>query len=164
MSAQRVKERFDANFRMPLLRGALDTPSRLYSSLGIRETCSLSIVFAAEVSLRIRSEDTTHSLKHYLPLVAKSMKEEARYFDWHKEGVQFSATIRAVSESLRTMRNFVYDRPFSKIRYTEIRLLGPLHPLCGIQHDYPKPKFRTESSRKDFMQSLENKKVPVNGL
>jgi hypothetical protein len=120
----------------------------------------MSMVFAAEVARRIRSKDTAHSLWRYLPLIQKANDDEQRFINWNEHGVRFSPYIHDVSESTRTMRKFIFDLPFAKMRYTEMRLLGSLHPLCGMQHDYPALRFVAEPSKKAFMAALVERDVP----
>jgi hypothetical protein len=92
----------------------------------------MSMVFAAEVARRIRSKDTAHSLWRYLPLIRKAKDDEQRFINWNEHGVRFSSYIYDISESIRIMRKFIFDLPFAKMRYTEMRLLGSLHPLCSM--------------------------------
>jgi hypothetical protein len=120
----------------------------------------MSMVFAAEVARRICSKDMAHSLWRYLPLMQKAKDDEQRFINWNEHGVRFSPYIHDVSESTRTMRKFIFDLPFAKMRYTEMRLLRSLHPLCGMQHDYPAPRFVAESSKKAFMAALVKRDVP----
>jgi hypothetical protein len=102
------------------------------------------MVFAAEVARRIRSKDTARSLWRYLPLIQMAKDDEQRFINWSEHGFRFSPYIHDVSESARTMRKFIFDLPFAKMRFTEMRLLRFLHPLCGMQHDYPAPRFVAE--------------------
>jgi hypothetical protein len=140
---------------MPLLAGALDAPSRMYGSLGTFELISMVSIFAAELAIRIRSKDAAHSLKHYAPTSIRAAKEEALFASWHNQKINFPQNIWEVVESTSTHRNLIIGRPFAQIRYTEMRILPPAHPLYGLQHDYPKPVFRTTQGRDVFMKNLE---------
>jgi DNA-binding SARP family transcriptional activator len=95
-----VKERFGTNYKMPLLDRTLDTPSRLYAYLGVEGNCSISMVFAAELVWKIRSKDKGHSLRRYLPLVQKTMKNEEQLLERIKDRVRLRPHIHDVTESV----------------------------------------------------------------
>ncbi|CAN9252167.1 unnamed protein product [Alternaria alternata] len=53
-------------------------------------------------------------------------------------------------------------RPFSPMRYAEMRLLKSTHPLYGLQYDYPKPAFTNKEARNELMERLENQGIEDN--
>jgi hypothetical protein len=147
---------------MPLLKGAFDAPSRIYGFLGIWEKVSMVTTFAAELAIRIRSKDKSHSLKQYTPILIRAAKEEMQFVSWQNQGINFHRNSWGVTESARTHRSFIIGRPFSRIRYVEMRLLKSTHPLYGLQYDYPKPTFRTIEARDELMGGLENEGIEDN--
>jgi hypothetical protein len=144
---------------MPLLSGAFDMPSRMYGSLGVWEKISMAVTFAAELAIRIRSKDKAHSLRQYTPILTMAAKEEKQFAAWQEQAIKFHGNSWQVTESTRTHRSFIISRPFSQIRYIEMRLLTSTHPLYGLQYDYPKPTFMTTETRDELMESLQNKGI-----
>ncbi|KAL1798839.1 hypothetical protein ACET3X_002876 [Alternaria dauci] len=157
-----VRKRHEKGFRMPILKGAFDAPSRTYGSLGTWEHVSMVITFAAELAIRIRSKSPAHSLRHYRPMLDMAMKEENQFASWQNKKINFDRNSWQVTESARTLRSFIIGRPFSPIRYVEMRLLNSTHPLYGLQCDYPQPSFRTKEAREELMKSLENQGIEDN--
>ncbi len=127
--------------------------------LGTYELVSMVTTFAAELAMRIRSKNIGHSMKYYGPLSIRAAKEEKQFVTWHDQKIAFPENIWKVVESAHAHRSFIIGRPFSQIRYIEMRMLTSMHPLYGLQHDYPEPKFKTTEARDEFMKDLENKGI-----
>jgi len=152
-----VRKKFHAIFKLPLLKGALDTFSDLYAELVGFMKCSIATVFMAELAIRIRAKDTKNFLKYFLPLAVRAQKDESQFVAWQDNGIQFSDDIIDYSRGLRA---YIINRPSSRMRYTRMRLLSSINPLCGLQRDYPRPKFKTQEDRDFFMHKFEAVGVP----
>ncbi|RII21134.1 hypothetical protein CUC08_Gglean000296 [Alternaria sp. MG1] len=158
----KVRKRHEKGFNMPILDGAFDALSRIYGSLGTWEHVSMNTTFAAEVVIRIRSNDKAHLLKHYMPMQIGAAEEEKQFASWHNQNIKFDRNSWQVTESARTHRSFIIGRPFSPMRYAEMRLLKSTHPLYGLQYDYPKPAFTNKEARNELMERLENQGIEDN--
>ncbi|KAH6883029.1 hypothetical protein BKA58DRAFT_28850 [Alternaria rosae] len=151
----KARKAHEERYQMPLLAGALDAPSRAYGSLGAFGFVSMVLIFAAELAIRIRSKDKTHSLKHYAPMSVRAAKEEAQFASWSDRKIAFSHYIQQVTDSAYTHRSLIIERPFSHARYAKMRMLTAEHLFCGLQNDYPRPMFRTDEIRDELMMGLE---------
>ena len=152
-----VKKKFNAVFKLPLLKSALDTLPDLYAELGGSMKCSMATVFMAELATRIRAKDTRNFLKYFLPLAVRAQKDESQFFAWQDNGIQFSDDIIDYN---RGVRAYIINRPSSRMRYTRMRLLSSFNPLCGLQRDYPRLNFKSQEDRDFFMRRFEAVGVP----
>jgi hypothetical protein len=120
----------------------------------------MTTVFVAELMRKIRSKDKIHSTKRYSPLLVEALKKEDQLIKYFKAHVRLPSTVHDAAESARTLRHFIFDRPFSKARYIEMRQLDTSHQMCGMQHDYPEPRFQGWKEREDVLAYLDLKGIP----
>jgi len=148
---------------MPLLAGALDALSREYGSLGAFGFVSMALIFAAELAIRIRSNDKEHWVRHYVRMSRRAKREETQFASWHDRGIRFPHLLQQVTDSGYTHRGLIIDRPFAHARYAKMRMLTSEHLFCGLQNDYPMPWFRTVKLRDEVMMGLQVRNV-ANGI
>lgn len=120
----------------------------------------MTAIFVAELLRKTRSEGRLHVAKCYSQLLCAAEQKERQYLKCARRGIRFPSTTHDISESARTMRNFIYERPFSPARYVEMRKLDAKSRFCGIHQDFPAPFFRLDAERRKFMEGLAASGLP----